>query len=64
MKICDCKIGAKIWYHPDQTDMSKRIAGVITYGPDYMYGDYACMISSKESVPQWINVNLLSLRTE
>lgn len=68
MKLEDCKVGIKVWYHPDQTDRTKKIAGVISHSPDYMWGDWACSISTRdlgnESVPQWINICLLSKREE
>ena len=66
MNIKDCKPGTKVWYHPDQPDMTKKIAGVITHTPEHMWGDWACSISThgncNEKVPQWININLLTQR--
>lgn len=54
-----CKIGMKIWYHPVQTDKSIRKPGKILYGPDYMYGDYACLIDCADG---FINVHHLSIK--
>lgn len=65
MKLQDCKIGTKVWYHPDQSDKNKKIPGVIYQGPDYMYGDYACMVKARnvgDYIPQWVNIHLLSKR--
>ena len=66
MDIKDCKIETKVWYHPDQTDRTKRIAGVITHTPEHMWGDWACTILTRglgnETVPQWININLLTTK--
>ena len=65
MKLQDCKVGTKVWYHPDQTDRTKKIAGVISHVPCYMWGDYACMISTEHcvpNIPQWINILHLSIR--
>ena len=68
MKLQDCKVGTKVWYYPDQTDKTKKIAGIISHVPDYMYGDWACCISTrdygKEFVPEWINIHRLSIREE
>ena len=66
MNIKDCKVGTKVWYYPDQTDKTKKIAAIVTHAPDYMWGDWACVISTRdcgnEDVPEWVNVNLLTLR--